>query len=169
MTAPVEQKRPDAAARPGTLSGVADSDPQAALARSFKGAIAAIRRLRGRETQRPGELSYAQYMLLFGLYESSELSSRELACQAELSAATVTQMLDGLEAHGLVKRTRSAIDKRIVLTALTERGQQLVDERRAQYEPRWRAALSGFSPEELQTAASVLDALTELYGDFAEE
>lgn len=139
------------------------------LSRSFKAALAAVRRLRGRETQRPGELSYAQYHLLFGLAEQSELSSRELAERAELSAATVTQMLDSLESHGLVMRSRSASDKRVVLTSLTERGQRLVDERRAQYEPRWRAALSGFSDEELATAAAVLDALTELFNGYADE
>ena len=37
------------------------------LGHSFKTAMAAVRRLRGRETHRPGELSYAQYALLFGL------------------------------------------------------------------------------------------------------
>jgi hypothetical protein len=44
------------------------------LARSFKHAMASVRRLRGRETRRPGELSDAQYGLLFGLREHTELS-----------------------------------------------------------------------------------------------
>ena len=39
--------------------------PDEQLARSFKAAMAAVRRLRGRETHRPGELSDAQYSLLF--------------------------------------------------------------------------------------------------------
>jgi DNA-binding MarR family transcriptional regulator len=78
-------------------------------------------------------------------------------------------MLDSLEAHGLVTRSRSDRDKRVVLTALTERGQQLVDERRAQYEPRWRATLERFTPEELRAAADVLDAVAELFHEFDEE
>lgn len=139
------------------------------LNNSFKTTMAAVRRLKGRETQRPGELSFAQFSLLFGLAECSELSSRELACRAELSPATVTQMLDSLEAHGLVKRTRAAHDKRVVLTSLTSRGQQLVDERRALYEPRWRAAMSQFDTDELRAAGAVLDALTVLFNEFADE
>jgi DNA-binding MarR family transcriptional regulator len=139
------------------------------LTQSWKATMAAVRRLKGRETQRPGELSHAQYHLLFGLAERSELSSRELACAAELSPATVTQMLDSLEAHGLVKRSRSERDKRVVLISLTERGQQLVDERRAQFEPRWREALSRFDDEELRAATAVLDALAALFKEFLEE
>ena len=140
------------------------------LRKSFKGVMAAVRRLRGRETQRPGELSYAQYSLLFGLSEADTMSSRDLACAAELSPATVTQMLDSLEAHGLVQRTRSLDDKRVVLTALTERGRALVESRRAEYDRRWSAALAGFSAEELAAAGRVLDALTTaVFNVYAEE
>ena len=42
------------------------------LGRSFRAAMAAVRRLRGRETHRPGELSFAQYSLLFGLARGGE-------------------------------------------------------------------------------------------------
>ncbi len=72
-------------------------------------------------------------------------------------------MLDSLTAAGLVERTRSVADKRIVLTKLTDRGNALVEERRAQFEPRWRAAFGEFSDEELATAARVMDALRELF------
>src|SRR3954463_2202688 len=90
------------------------------LGRSFRAAMAAVRRLRGRETHRPGELSFAQYSLLFGLAHGGEMSAGELAPSADLSAATVTQMLDSLAAGGLVDRIRSERDKRVVLTSLTE-------------------------------------------------
>jgi DNA-binding MarR family transcriptional regulator len=146
------------------------ADPLVELSRAFKAAMVAVRRLRGRETQRDaGGLSYAQYSLLFGLAECAELSSRELADAAYLSPATVTQMLDSLEAHGLVLRTRSARDKRVVLTGLTERGQQLVDERRAQWEPRWRATLGEFDRDELQAATAVLGRLASLFDEMAQE
>src|SRR3954452_5569177 len=92
------------------------------LGRSFKAAVAAVRRLRGRETHKPGELSYAQYSLLFGLADGRAQSARDLALAAELSPATATQMLDTLAAAGLVRRVRSEDDKRVVLTSLTERG-----------------------------------------------
>jgi DNA-binding MarR family transcriptional regulator len=138
------------------------------VGRSFKGATAALRRLRGRETHRPGELSYAQFGLLFALCDGEARSSRELAVSADVSPATAAEMLDGLAASGLVERTRSAEDKRIVLTSLTDRGQALVDQRRAEYEPRWRAALSQFTDRELLTAARVLDAIRDMFDEVAD-
>jgi DNA-binding MarR family transcriptional regulator len=138
------------------------------LGRSFKGAMAATRRLRGRETHRPGELSYAQYSLLFGLAQGGELPAGELAQAADLSPATVTQMLDGLAAAGLVERKRSPDDKRVVLTALTERGSALVAERRAALEPLWRAALEPVSTADLLRVAAVLDRLSAMFDELAE-
>jgi DNA-binding MarR family transcriptional regulator len=139
------------------------------LGRSFKAATGAVRRLRGRETHHPGRLSYAQYGLLFGLADSAELSSRELACAADLSPATVTPMLDHLAAAGLVERVRSEVDKRVVLISLTDRGRALVAERRARFEHRWRAALAQFSDPELLSAAAVLDRLAQMFNEFEEE
>ncbi|MBV8429895.1 MAG: MarR family transcriptional regulator [Solirubrobacterales bacterium] len=138
------------------------------LGRAFKGVSAAIRRLRGRETHHPGELSYAQYGLLFGLADGEAKSSRELALAADVSPATAAEMLDALAASGLVTRARSPDDKRIVLTSLTDRGKAVVDERRARYEPRWRAALEGFSQEELTSATAILDALRLMFDELTD-
>lgn len=142
--------------------------PAGQLGLAFKRAMVAMRRLRGRETHKPGQISYAQYALLFGL-AGGECSARELADQAELSPATVTQMLDHLEASGLVKRTRSEQDRRIVLSALTERGAAVVAERRAHLEPRWHAALAEFSDTELAAAARVLDRLADYFEDVLDD
>jgi DNA-binding MarR family transcriptional regulator len=138
------------------------------FAHAFKGALAAMRRMRGRETHHPGELSYAQYGLLFGLSDGNRLSTRELALAADVSPASATEMLDALAASGLVERTRSEQDKRIVLTSLTPRAKALIEERRARYEPCWRAAMAGFSEDELETAAAVLEAVREMFDELAE-
>lgn len=138
------------------------------LGRSFKAAVAAVRRLRGRETHRHSELSYAQYGLLFGLADGRPRSARELALAAELSPASAAQMLDALDEAGLVRRVRSQDDRRIVLTSLTERGSAHVAARRALFEPRWRDALADFSDDELRTAAAVLDRLPAVFDDIAE-
>lgn len=138
------------------------------LGRAFKGALAALRRMRSRELHGTGELSYAQYGLLFGLSGGGRMSARELAFAADVSPATATEMLDSLAAAGLVDRTRAEHDKRIVLTSLTARGKALIEQRRARYEPRWTAALSEFSEQELLTAERVLDAVRRMFDALAD-
>ena len=148
-----------AATAPSTIHDPSTAAGQLGLA--FKRAMVAVRKLRGRETHRPGQISYAQYGLLFGLAGSRERSARELADHVDLNPATVAQMLEHLEAAGLVKRTRSEEDRRVVLSVLTERGAAVVAERQAQMEPRWRAALEEFSDPELAVAARVLNRLAD--------
>jgi DNA-binding MarR family transcriptional regulator len=137
--------------------------PHGQLGTAFKRAMVAVRRLRGRETHHPGQISYAQYGLLFSLAGMCERSARDLAEHADLTPATVAQMLESMEAQGLVTRIRSDQDRRIVLSSLTERGEQLVAERHAQMEPRWRAALNEFNDRELIIAARVLNRLADYF------
>jgi MarR family transcriptional regulator, organic hydroperoxide resistance regulator len=139
------------------------------LGRSLKRVMAARRRMRARETRRPGELSDAQYSLLFGLRQEGGLSLGELADAVELSPPAATEMLDSLASQGLVLRTRSESDRRVVLTSLTERGHELVEDRRARFEPLWRGALSEFSDEQLLSAAAVLDRLRLMFDELADE
>jgi DNA-binding MarR family transcriptional regulator len=154
------------------MSAVSERDRTDALdqvGRSFKGALAALRRLRGRETRRRGELGDAQYGLLFCLRDHDEMSSGELATAADLSPASVTELLDHLAGAGLVKRFRSNRDRRVVLTTLTDRGRDLVEARRARIEPRFHAKLADFKEEELRTASAVLDRLRELFDELADD
>ena len=139
------------------------------LSSAFKGLMGALRRMRGRETHRAGELSHAQYHLLFGLAECGELSTSRLAAAADVTPATVTQMLDGLVGMGLVERTRSDRDRRVVTVALTSRGRELLTEKRTAWEQRWRRTLAGFSDDELAAAAAVLDSLRVMYADLDAE
>lgn len=145
------------------------SDAQEELRRAFRAMNVAMRRMRGREThQASGGLSYAQFGLLFALDGGGALSARSLGEAASLSPASVTQMLEALEANGLVARTRSADDKRVVLNELTERGRAAIAEVQERLDPAWRVALADFSDDELRTAAAVLDRIAEFFTGMAE-
>jgi DNA-binding MarR family transcriptional regulator len=163
---------PDAASGPArplaeAASAIHDpSTPAGQLGLAFKRAMVAVRKLRGRETTRPGEISYAQYGLLFGLAGLRECSARELAEHADLTPATVTQMLEHLESAGLVRRTRSDEDRRVVLSVLTEHGAAVVAKRKAMMEPRWQEAIAQFSDAELVAAARVLDSLADYFDTY---
>ena len=72
-------------------------------------------------------------------------------------------MLDALVSMGLVERTRSTSDRRIVMCSLTDRGRDLIAERRTYFERRWRAKLDDFSADELAIAAAVVGRLRAFY------
>jgi DNA-binding MarR family transcriptional regulator len=139
------------------------------FAAAFKRATGAVRRLRGRESQHPGELSYAQYGLLFGLADSGQLSASELAALAAVAPATATEMLDHLAAGGFVERVRSERDRRIVLVSLTPRGAEEVAARRERYEALWARELAGFSVAELTAATAVLERTAAVFVEIAAE
>ena len=139
----------------------------AAFGIAFKSAMASVRKLRGRDTHHPGELSYAQYGLLFGLAAHGELCASDLAGLADVAPASATTMLDRLEEAGLVRRSRSERDRRLVLISLTDRGEGIVAERRARYEGRWAAVLGEFTAEELRGATVVLERVARMFDEFA--
>jgi DNA-binding MarR family transcriptional regulator len=139
------------------------------FALTFKAAMGAVRRLRGRESHRPGELSYAQCGLLSGLAQRGECSASELAGLADVAPATATQMLDHLAAGGFVERVRSERDRRIVLVSLTARGSELVGARRTRYEALWARELADFSLEDLHVATAVLERAGAVFVEIAAE
>jgi DNA-binding MarR family transcriptional regulator len=67
-------------------------------------------------------LTGPQLVLLRELARHQPLSTGELAQKVSLGQATVSQVLDRLGKRGLVRRTRSDIDRRRVMNEITEEG-----------------------------------------------
>jgi DNA-binding MarR family transcriptional regulator len=152
-----------------TIATRSRSETIESLGKAFKRTMVAVRRLRGRETHRPGKPSFAQYQLLASLQDTDGLASSELAQAADLSPATVTQMLDALVDLGLVTRIRSETDRRIVTCQLTESGRTLIAERRAVLQRCWVDALAEFSVADLALAAEVFERIATMFDGFDDE
>jgi len=71
------------------------------------------------------ELSTAQYRMLFQLADGAEASTT-LARKLEVSAPSVTAVVDGLVQRHLVARTHSELDRRRVSLELTDEGRQVL-------------------------------------------
>jgi DNA-binding MarR family transcriptional regulator len=121
--------------------------------------FSAQRRLRGRDARIVGGVSFAHYPLLAALEREHELSAGQLAAEAALTPATVTQMLESLAAAGMVERTRSERDRRVVTTRLTPEGRRRVERKDAELREKWREALAEFDEAELEAATRVLGRL----------
>lgn len=126
------------------------------LRKSLTALFGAHRRLRGRDARIEGGVSFAHYPLLSALAREGSMSAGQLAADAGLTPATVTQMLDALGAAGLVERRRSETDRRVVSTRLTDEGRRRVERKEAELIEKWSAALEGFDAAELAAATRVV-------------
>ncbi|GAB2183146.1 MarR family transcriptional regulator [Roseibium sp. LAB1] len=81
--------------------------------------------LRSREVSRLTGLTIPQIVVLQGIRDLGEVTTKALSDNADLSSATVVTILDKLEEKGLVERYRSVSDRRIVHTRLTDRGTEV--------------------------------------------
>lgn len=124
--------------------------------------FAAERRLRGRDPHRPGELSATQVRALFQLERGEACTAGELAKRADLSPASMTALLDQLEDSGIVRRERSAEDRRRVLVSLTDAGHETLAAKRTLIDARTKELLAPYNDEELGAAIRVMRSLAEL-------
>jgi DNA-binding MarR family transcriptional regulator len=72
-----------------------------------------------------------QYLLLLtlrGLPEGIEATIRVLADRLALKHHSAVELIDRLEAHGYVRRSRSRDDRRRVLVSLLPRGEKLLEQ-----------------------------------------
>ncbi|MFB9174589.1 MarR family winged helix-turn-helix transcriptional regulator [Roseibium salinum] len=78
--------------------------------------------LRSREVSRLTGLTIPQIVVLQGIRDLGQVTTKALSDNADLSSATVVTILDKLEEKGLIERYRSVSDRRIVHARLTEKG-----------------------------------------------
>jgi DNA-binding MarR family transcriptional regulator len=123
----------------------------------------AERRLRSRDHSRAGELTHAQVRALATIGREQAMTAGQLAKSADLNPATVTAMLDQLEALNVVQRTRSTEDRRVCNVSLTPEGWQLLERKRAYWNSLWNEHLSEFSDRDLEAALAVIQEITAIY------
>ena len=74
------------------------------------------------------ELSWSAFTTLFVLRVWGEVDARTLANEAGVTAATLTGVMNTLEARGLLRRKHDRVDGRRVLVGLSPKGRKVVDE-----------------------------------------
>jgi DNA-binding MarR family transcriptional regulator len=85
----------------------------------------------GDSIARSAGLEPQQYLLLLairGLPDGEEATIRALADRLALKHHSAVELIDRLESHGYVRRSRSRDDRRRVLVALLPRGEKLLEQ-----------------------------------------
>lgn len=70
-------------------------------------------------------VTYPQYLVLLVLWEKDKIPVKEISEKLLLETNTLTPLLKRMEVNGLIKRTRSKEDERIVIISLTQKGEHL--------------------------------------------
>ncbi|PVZ09221.1 MULTISPECIES: MarR family winged helix-turn-helix transcriptional regulator [unclassified Pseudomonas] len=93
-------------------------------------------------------LTYPQYLTMLVLWERDGLTVGEISNRLLTDPGSLTPLLKRLESEGLLSRTRSKEDERVVLVNLTEAGRQL--KAKAQSVPGCIVEATGSDVEDLQ-------------------
>ncbi|BCJ08231.1 MULTISPECIES: MarR family winged helix-turn-helix transcriptional regulator [unclassified Pseudomonas] len=102
-------------------------------------------------------LTYPQYLAMLVLWEQDGLTVGEISQRLLTDPGSLTPLLKRLESEGLLKRSRSREDERVVLVQLTDKGRALQVE--AQRVPQCILQASGHSAEQLRKLQADLLAL----------
>lgn len=73
----------------------------------------------------PLGLTHPQYLVMLALWERTPRALGELASELALEPPSLSPLVRRLEAQGLVARTRSAADERVLEIVLTDEGRAL--------------------------------------------
>ncbi|MBQ3325769.1 MarR family transcriptional regulator [Candidatus Saccharibacteria bacterium] len=100
-------------------------------------------------------LTYTQYIVMMVIWEGKKLSVQELGERLYLDSGTLTPLLVKLEKKGLVERSRSHKDERVVEIAATEKGTGLKVQ--AREIPKKISGCLGISVKDVITLKKILD------------
>jgi len=77
---------------------------------------------------KPYDLSYQQYLVLMVLNESDGMPVLKLGERLAFQSGTITPIIKKMETAGLVSRSRSCQDERIVKVHLASKGKELIEQ-----------------------------------------
>jgi DNA-binding MarR family transcriptional regulator len=144
--------------RPSTRS----TNPAAVADRLHSAAIHLLRRLR-KEDERAG-ISPARLSALSVLVFGGPMRLTDLAAAEQVKPPTMTRIVAGLAADGLVRRSGVSGDARAVRLEATARGVDVMQEGRRRRVARLAAALQNLSAEERRLLAAAAELMEHLFG-----
>ncbi len=101
-------------------------------------------------------LTMTQLGVLEAVLHKGPLSQRELGRKLLTSAGNMTDVIDKLEARGMVARNRCPEDRRLVRIVLTEAGQRLIEDLFPRHAGDIANAMAGLDADELAKLGELL-------------
>jgi DNA-binding MarR family transcriptional regulator len=105
------------------------------------------------------ELTFSHWLALMALRDGIADTCAALSRHMNYDSGAITRLVDHLEERGLVKRTRSTSDRRVVKLALTKEGHASWKKLTPPVVEYWNDLLVGFSHAEAETLVTLLSRL----------
>lgn len=144
---------PTAAAAP--FYSPATLTPEGSVGYLLRTVLLSIRSAADAQLQGRG-LTFAQCLPLYKISHCKDTTLAALARELDLDPATLTRLLDRLEAKKLVVRERSTSDRRVVHVRATPLGAAMAEELTPVMADTLNAHLNGFSADEWQHLLALL-------------
>jgi DNA-binding MarR family transcriptional regulator len=135
------------------------------LAHSIRDLVSRLNRRLRKQISNPDQLSVAELNIIMLLADSKQLFPSDLCLQLNLSSQYVSQVLNNMEALGLISRKAAETDKRKTYAVITQKGRKVLNDTRQEREE-WlaRAIANMYSIDEkhsIQEVVTLLVGLTE--------
>ena len=100
------------------------------------------------------DLTYTQYIAMMVMWEEKAISVKDMGAKLFLDSGTLTPVLKSLEKKGLITRSRSKEDERVLIAEITEKGEELKKD--ALQVPQRVAGCISLKPEEAMELYRIL-------------
>jgi DNA-binding MarR family transcriptional regulator len=115
-----------------------------------------------KELNRLYHLTVPQLGCLLALYENGPLSPSEIAKIIMVQSSTMSGIIDRLDLKGLVERSQSNIDRRIILISLTNGGEKLAQKAPSLINPKIIDGIKKIPTHERDQIAQALNKLSSM-------
>lgn len=146
--------------RVSDLDDAIDLDAFTASFNVFRASTRVIQDLES-TVHRPNNLSMAGFQVLFSLWVIGDSQPRQIAALSGVSRAAVSGVVATLERSGLVNKTKSEADRRLVTVSLTDSGREMVEACYRAQNSREIELLEGLSASETKELGRLLRKLAD--------
>lgn len=102
-----------------------------------------------------------QWIGLYYIYTNGEISQRELSNYMHITDSSAMRLIERLERDGLLIRSRSKIDRRILLISLTDKGTNLIKKLLPLGQEFSQELINGITEEELIIFQKVMNKMLD--------
>ena len=102
------------------------------------------------------QIPQSQLFAITTIYETGPCKLSQLSQQMNISAPTVTGIVDRLEKSGYVERRHDQADRRVIYIVLTPKGKGIARKLRATIRHKWRSIISKLPAEDRENYLNIL-------------